>query len=312
MPLPAQPLPADLGPLRLDAATTVFLQRQLTQILNKTIEVPFGPLKAEQLIPMIWDINPGAERYSYDQVTARGVAEWHASGANDFPRANISREEMDVRLHSFFIGYGYTLQEIRAAMFTGQPLKDKEATACRRAIDAFRNRVHISGDTTVGYEGFINNSLVNVANATTGTWGSATGDQIAQAILDAVLDIWEDSREVYTPDTVAVPASVWGRLTGTGRGANTDITLAEWIKKTVPQIKNIVPMTELETAGVSGTKRMVVYLKDPDVLAAHGAINFMQHPEQQKSNLDVFVPCEGRIGPVVVDIPIAMVYRDGL
>lgn len=313
MPYPAQPLPTDLGPLRLDAATAVFLQRQLVQVLRKTLEAKFGPLKSEQLVPTVWDIDPGALKYEYDQVTARGEAEWHSSGAKDFPRANVSRELVEAKLESFFLGYGWELQEIRSAMFAGTDLKEKEAIACRRGIEAFRNKVHIQGSSTVGFYGFINQPGVDVANAVNGDWvATATAEEIAEDIVEPSEDIKWGSSEVWEADTVALPPSVYSRVTNQFRGSSSDLTMADVIKKLVPNIKEIIPLAELETAGVGGTTRMVVYKKDPEVLIAHGSIMLLQHPEQQKSNLGVFVPMEGRIGPVVVDNPTAMKYRDGV
>lgn len=301
------------GAVHLDSVSSIFLQRETQQIQVELEETPFGPLKSEQLIPIVWDMHPGAEEFVYDRVTRHGMASWLAAGADDIPRAAVERRRQRLPIKSAWIGYGWTEEEIRTAAYANRPLEREEAEAARFGMDAFRDKTLLTGDSSVDYPAFANDSSVPAGSVTNGTWETATGDEILQDVNDLFLDILATVKEVpfYTPDTLVVPLSCWGRITSTYRGANTDTTIEEAIRKTRPEIKQVIPWAGLETLGAGSTKRMVLYRRDPKVVLAHGSIMFQPKPPQQNGR-KVFVPCEGRWGPTHWKVPIAAKYGDGI
>lgn len=296
---------------RSDSAPSLFLQRELQDIEKKIYETPFAPLKADQLIP-VKTIARGAQEAGYDRITHYGMARWLAASAKDLPSVNAERRRFLYPVKSLGAQYEYTQDDIDAAQMAGMPLDDTLARAARRAIDTFRNSVALEGDAAIGMTGFVNDPSVPSGNATTGNWlGGATPDQILADLNQMPIDVRTQTKEVYEADTLALPTSLHGYVATTPRSANSDTTILEYFLKANPQIKEVVPMLELEEAGAGGTGRAICYKKDLEILEQAVAIPFEQMPPQF-SGLKVEVPCRGRIGGTHFKAPIACVYRDGL
>lgn len=295
---------------RADAAPSLFLQRELQDIEGRMYETPFAPLKADLLIP-VRQIARGAQESGHDRVTHFGMARWLAGSAKDLPRVNAQRRRTLFPVRSMAVEYVFNQEEIEAAAMSSQPLQDTMARAARRAIDTFRNKVAMSGDSDLGMTGFTNDPNVPAGNATNGSWNTASADDIIHDLNEAWIDVWTQSKEAFRPDTMAIPTSLYGLISSTPRSANSDTTILAYFLANQEFVRNVVPVLELETAGAGSTGRLICYLKDIEVLEQPVAIPFEQRPPTF-SALEVSVACWCRTGGMGWKAPIAAVYRDGL
>lgn len=308
-------------PVRFDAGEGLFLLQELQVIEQQLYETPFGQLKAEKLIPFQFDVPAGAQEWGYDRVTPSGMAQWIAADAKDLPSVNVDRERVTFPINWHGISYSYTLKDLKAAMFSGMPLEAMKARAARRGIDSHRNQVLLTGDDTLGYEGFINSSEVTQDTVANGKWDGtgATPDEIIQEFNQVIFLIGTLTRENYWPDTLCVPAMVYAYLTTTPRSSTSDTTIWEYMRDNNEYIKNLEMLVELgpttdtggEGVGDSGNGRAIFYKKSPDVVVAKIAVLFEQLPPQVKG-FSFETPCYGAFGGTHWRVPIAGYYLDGV
>ena len=170
--------------VNLDAGETAFFARELEYIKSKSYDIEFPPLKAIKLIPVSTEAGAGAESITYQSFEETGLARIISSYADDFPRCDIRGKEFITPVKSIGASYGYSMQEIRAAMFVGRSLTQRQANATRRANDQKVNRLAWFGDNTANILGLTNNPNIPAASVPAdGTGGSTlwvnkTPDQI--------------------------------------------------------------------------------------------------------------------------------------
>lgn len=296
---------------REDAAPSLFLQTELQAIEATIYETPFAPLKADSLIP-VKSIPRGTQEAGYDRTTGYGVAAWIAGLGTDAPSVNAARVRTLYSVRSHGAKYHYSRADLEAAAMAGLPLDATLGVEARRACETFRNGVALSGDASVGLTGFLNDPNVPLGTAPNGGWAStASPDDILRDLNEIRIAVWTQTKEAYIPDTIAIPATLFGHISLTPRSANSDTTILEFFLKSQDQIKSVVPMLELETAGAGGTGRMICYLKALSVLEQAVAIPFEQLPPQFIA-FGVEVNCWSRTGGMHWKAPIAAAYRDGL
>ncbi|MGH2510827.1 MAG: major capsid family protein, partial [Ktedonobacteraceae bacterium] len=113
--------------VNLDAGETAFFARELEYIKSKSYDIEFPPLKAIKLIPVSTEAGAGAESITYQSFEETGLARIISSYADDFPRCDIRGKEFITPVKSIGASYGYSMQEIRAAMFVGRSLTQRQA-----------------------------------------------------------------------------------------------------------------------------------------------------------------------------------------
>lgn len=295
--------------VRMDAAETAFAQRALIDLETEVQRTPRAPLEADQLIPLDPSVNPGATHWGFRRVEATGEARPMGTRGGDMPMVAISEVETLVQMHSFGLGFDYSMDEMRAAVMAKAPLAAERAVACRDGHYATRDRVAMEGHAGLGIPGFVASSLVPVGAVTNGTWATATADDIAEDVTNEIEAVESASRRVYRPTTIALPYSAWNDLTRR-RIPDTETPILDYLKKIRPGIE-FVPSTYLETAGVGGVRRMVTYVRRPDVLVQKASILYQQLAPQPKG-LIVTIPAESKWGGTYWKVPIAGKYGDGI
>lgn len=304
-----------------DAGESLFILQELQAIEQRIYETPFGQLKSNELIPIVADIPAGASEWGYDRVTGYGLAQWVAADARDIPRADVKRERVTFPLRDMGVAYEYTRRDLLAAAMAGMPLDAMKAQSARRAIDSFRDKVFLEGDSSVGMSGFMNDSTVTVQNVAHGAWdgSAATADQVIAEVNSAIATIGAVTKENYWPDTLAVPMPCYAWLTTTARSSNSDTTIWEYVLRNQPYVKTLVPVLQLGNAsdpggkapGVGGVGRAVLYKRDPEVLKGPVSLMFEQLPPQA-IGFSMQIPCRASIGGVHWRVPIAALYIDGV
>lgn len=302
--------------VKFDANETAFLARQLEQIRARSYDIKYAPLDAVSFLPVDTEISNGVEAVTYRQYEMFGMAKIVADYANDFPTANVIAREFTSKVKSLGASYQYSIQEMRAAQFSGVPLEQRKANAARRGIDQMHNTLARVGSSADGLLGFLNQSnttTFSVPNgaAGTATWVTKTPDEIVADMFDIAQGIVTSTKGVEIPDTILLPLAQHGLVSTRRMGDGSDATILEYFLKASPWVKSVLPWHELAGAGVGPTDRMVCYRKDPDALQYIMPVPFEQFAPQEQGMV-MKTHCHARSGGVVVYYPLSISYGDGI
>jgi len=301
---------------RLDAGESAFFARQLEQIAAKTYDIKYAELKSLKFLPVDTSINPGVEAYTYRQFELFGVAKIVADYAKDFPNANVNGKEFTSKIKSLGAGYGYSIQEIRAAAFAQMPLDQAKANAARRAIMQGHDNIARDGDSTNGLTGFLglsNTTSFVVPNgaAGTATWATKTPDEIVADLNGIANGIVSSTKEIEVPDTILLPIAQYTYIASRRMGDGDSTTILKHFLMSNPYIKTVESWYALTGAGSGGTDRMVCYRKDPDAVRYLAPVVFESFPPELEG-MQYSVACHGRSGGVVCPYPLSVSYGDGI
>lgn len=296
-----------------------FVLSQTSYIETQVNAIQYPDIQYPALIPVDMSASPWAKSVTYFSADKIGVANWVNGNSDSVPLATTERTKYETQVYMAAIGYGYGLEEINQAAMLGYNLVADDAAAARRAYEEMVDRIAMTGDTSKNFEGLLNNSTVPQGSATTGTWNNParTGDQILGDINNALQFIHTNTNTVAMADTLLLP---WSRynLIATKRLGDTTQTVLEFVQRANIYTANTGrPLTirgirNLDTAGVSGTARMVAYRRDPQVLKLHipMAHRFLQ--PWAAGPLRIEVPGIFRLGGLDIRRPKEVGYTDGV
>jgi hypothetical protein len=302
---------AELTRLRFDANETSILSDQLRYVKAKTYDIEYAALKARQFIPVSNEIPEGAETMEWREWDTVGAAKLISNYADDLPLVDAFSKPNQSRIQSLGDGYQYSIQDLRRAAMAGERIDARRARAARDAVELKIDQIAASGAEEAGLYGFLNHPNVPLVSPTTGTWSGASPTQIRADISKLARSIVSVTKERHQPDTLLLPTDTYGLLSDTPLASDNQTSVLNSILQNSPWIKNIDMWEKLETAGVGGTRRIVAYKRDPDVLTLEIPKEFEQLPPQAR-NLAFIIPCHARIGGVVIYRPLAIAYMDGV
>jgi hypothetical protein len=301
-----------------------FLIQQASYIEAQVYKIQYPDLQYAKLIPVDTSANEWTKSVTFFSMDRVGAAAWFDAQANDMRMADVNRAKYEVGIEMAGIGYRYNLEELGfAQLVPGTNLSTDRADAARRASEEFIDRTAFLGDTSKGWEGFLNNSAVtrvDVANDGTGSsrlWTAKTADQMIRDVNDGLTGIYTGSNTVEMADTVLVPPAALITLS-TSRIANTsENALSYLMKYNTYTLQTGQPLTirsvlGLESAGSGGVGRMVIYRRDPQIVKMHLPMPHRFLPVWQRSPLVFDVPGIFRLGPVEIRRPSAVRYLDGI
>ena len=261
-------------------------------------------------MPVRTAINEGAEEYTYRVLDGVGVSRIIANYAEDLPRVDVQGKEVTTKLFGHGASYGYSIQDMRRARMSGLPLDAERAELAREVIARKNDEIIASGESSISITGFYNNSGVSLVTPTTGTWLTATADQIVDDLLKLERAIIVDSNAVESPDTVVLSPSQFA-LANTKRLSNTETTALEFFLRKSQGVKNAEVWARGEAANAGGNgPRIAMGKKDPKVLQALLPLEFYQMAPEQRG-LGFVINCDSRAGGVIFRRPKAWRYMDG-
>jgi hypothetical protein len=300
--------------VNLDAAETIFFERELESVKSRTYDVIRAPLKAMELIPVSTDAGAGAETVRYEQYDMTGIAKIVANYADDLPRANVKGKEFVSLIQSIGNSFGYSLQEVRAAQFAGKSLEQRKASAAARAQREKWNRLAFFGDAEYGIQGWLTNPNIPTSAVADGAggdteWDTKTTDEILADMNDAVTGIIDLTNGAEQPDTIVLPIAQYRKISTTRADSGTDTTVLQYFLANNPGM-SVEWANELKGA-VGGEDVMIVYRNDPEALTLEIPSVFEMLPVQERG-LEYVVPCHSRFGGCIVYYPLSMVFKTGI
>jgi len=301
-----------------------FLTQQATMIEAEVYRIQYPEIQYANLIPIDTSGGDWVKSITFFSMDRVGAADWFSHLATDMPLADINKAKFEQGIEMAGIGYRYTLEELGfAQLVPGTNLTSERAEAAKRASEEFLDRLAFLGNTTKGWEGFLNNtSVTRVDAANTGTgpsrlWSAKTADQIITDVNDALTGIYTGSSTVEMADTILLPPAAL-ILLSTTRIANTEANALSYLTKyNVYTLQTGINLTiravlGLESAGTGGVGRMVAYKRDPRVVKMHIPMPHRFLPIWQTGPLVFDIPGIFRTGPVEIRRPSAVRYVDGI
>ena len=195
----------------------------------------------------------------------------------------------------------------------GASLDQRRARAARRSIEQQIENIAALGNAKAGLTGFAKHPNVSLVVPITGTWSTATGEQMIADLMFLASSIVTANKETFLPDTTVLDVSRYNLLATTrvSTTGDTNTTALEGFLRSNPWVTNVGTWNKLALADVSNTgPRLVCYKRDAEVLTLEIPQEFEQFPPQPK-NMSFLVPVHARIGGVIVYYPLAMAYMDG-
>ena len=227
----------------------------------------------------------------------RGVGEGqdHSGTGGDIPLAEVIYDSITLDTRAGVIGYQYSILELATASQAGITLESDKVDAARLGYEKHMSRIAFYGNPTTGVYGLLNQTGVDVI-AVAEAWETASPDEILDDVnsqIEAAMDASEFNTSI-TPDTFLIPTSLMRILVTRRLADNLETTLLDHIMKNnmlTLQGKPFVirAMSRLETAGAGGTRRTIMYRRDPACIE-------MRIPQEiqfltgQATNLDIFFP----------------------
>lgn len=295
-----------------------FVTSQTTSIEPGVYATRYPEILYPDLVPVDTGAADFASSVTYYSSDRYGQADWINGNSDDIPKAGTNRAKHETPVYTAGIGYGWGWEEIGKAMMLGVNLPGEDAAAAFRASEEMIDRVVLSGDATKNFTGLLNNPLVSVNAAPTGNWTAATSAQIVADMNAALLNVFNGTNTVAIADRLLLPWSKFFLIAERQMSAGSDTTiLTYFLANNVYTVQTGRPLMirglrGLDTAGTSGTPRMIAYRYSPEVLKFHMPMPHRFLPVWQSGPLRFDVPGVLRMGGLDIRLPKEVTYVDGI
>lgn len=302
----------------------VFFARELEHKKAQSYDVKYANLKFREVFPVTNETPEGAETVSYKTYDQTGIAKFIGSYGKDIPRADIGGKETFIAVKGMAIGFGFNLQEIRAAAMAGLPLDSRKSAAAVRGAETTMNEVAFFGDAVQGLEGLFVHPNIPTAAAPNGgggspLWINKTPDEIILDLNNAMNDISTDTEMVEFGDTLLLSPQRRALIATTPRATNSDTTILEFFVQNnehIASAANVIALNECKASvrnanGLSNEDVMVAYRNSPEIMEFEEPMPLKFHPEQ-RVGLEILVPAEARTGGLNVYYPLSVNIVTGI
>lgn len=299
--------------LRLDANETAFLERELTQLRTKSMDVLYAENIARSLVPKATDIAASAERYEfkvYNRVGKASIGSYDASG----PDIDLEATPAQGTVLPVTASYKWNINEMREAIRNRVPLSEKKAMNAREAIELGIDDMLFDGvpdanssaSSVIRETGLTNNADVEALGVESLTnWTAATPVATIQSeIYNLLTKVRSGSKQRYNPDTLVLPLNRYNLIAQKNVGTDNQMTILNSILQNNPFLKSIVAWHKLDEGD-----RAIAYAKNPRVLQGIVPQEFEQLPPQARG-FNFVVDCHARCGGVAVYQPTGVAYGD--
>ena len=305
----------DKNPMRLDAdEKSVFFKRQLEYVKRNTYDIKYKNLRAKEFIPVSTEIPTGADTWTWRSYDKVGVAKIIADYAHDFPRVDVYAVENTLKIKGIGASYGYSIQEIRASQFAGNQLETRRANTARRSVEEKLDNLAWFGDANYNLQGFIGYPGVTEATVVTGTWATATPDEIVGDVTALMNAITVPTKGKEVPDTLIMPRTQYNIIKDKRMTDGNSKTVLTYLME-VNSVNNpgfmIEAVDELEGQGAAGSQRMYAYMRDPEHLTQEIPQMFEMF-DADKEGMEYVIPCHARFGGVCIYYLQAVAFMDGI
>lgn len=315
------------GLMTFDARTIdssgAFLIGELER-LDQRLHEPLASVSWSRDIDLREDVSIADEFSAFTNssfAAAAGVAgsgkAWVGKDASAITGISLDIGKTTSPLSLWAMQLGWTIPELESAQKLGRPVDQQKFAGMQLKHQMDIDEQVYIGDTALGLTGLVNHaSMTNVTNAQTGTWSSATPQQILNDVNELLNSVWAASAYAVCPDRLLIDPVNYSRLVATIVSSAGNISVLEFLKSN--SLSNsingrpldIQPLKWLTGRGASGTQRMVAYTKDP--MRVRFPLVPLQRTPLEYRDLRQLTTYFGRLGAVELVYPETIGARDGI
>lgn len=303
----------------MDADSGFFFERQLEYIQEQTYDVIYKDLMFRKVIPVNNSGGPGISSFTYRSYSKVGKAKLINAAGSDLPRSDAEGKEFTFKVESVGASYGYDIDEINAARYSGAPLDARRAESARRSVEEKMNDIAFYGDEKGNLPGLFPNTTIPVVTYDSSTRWAPIGtdtvlspENVLKEINLLFSSIDQESMGKHRPDTLLLPRDVWNYFmtTRSAETAATDMTIAKFLVANSPYLSGIEAMVKInECSDMDGdgtnVRVAVAYEKDPRNLEFI-LPQEVQFFNVQERNLEFVIPARARVVGTIVRYPMAI------
>lgn len=313
--------------VRIDAGEMGYLPRELLYKLKSIKEVKYAEMKGRQLVPISNEVPAGAETHSYEVFDRTGRAKVGSNYEGRAPRADVKVAEVMGKIDVVRMAYGWTVQDLRAAAFSGRSLPVARGMACRAAMEFGIDENLANGVVNTALKGLTNNAEIPIYSSDTtggattltgftGAWsnGTTTGLQMIADCNLLIATVRVATKEVEMNGKnvdLVLPTAAYNAIATTPYSTLQPEPTLSVLLRTSPWIRSVSSWYRLTGIGVSSRNRALFYTRDAGNLEGQIPLEIMQHPPEQVA-LEFLVEMEARIAGVDVYYPASAAYLDGV
>jgi hypothetical protein len=321
-------------------STGAYLVGELER-LDQTLHEPLAAISWDRDIDLREDVTIADDISSFTLSTyasagglgtGNGIGNgkaWIGKTTDQVTGVGVDIAKLPFPLTPWGIEIKYTIFELESAAKVGRPIDQQKYNGMKLKHDMDIDEQVYIGDTSAGFTGLLNNTLVtNVTNLPAGAggstlWSTKTPDEVLADFNFAITSVWSASAWAKMPNKILVPPTQFGALS-TAKVSNAgNISVIKYIEEnnvvaTSGKGKlDIQPCKWNIGAGVGGTvgtadghDRMLVYTQDKDMVRFPMTL-LQRTPVQYES---IYHKCTYfcKLGVVEVVYPETIGYFDGL
>lgn len=315
------PAVAGVKQCRFDSAedASIFFARELDYIKAQSYDKVYPEFTALNHFPITHEVPEGAETMTYYSYEKTGLAAIISNYATDLPRADVKGEPTTATIKSIGDSYGYSVQDMRASRMAGKSLDTRRGDAARYAIDRKTNEIAFAGDKKHKLMGMLSEDndipiyTLSVVDGKT-SWIDKSADEILEDINKMFAYQAKITHDVERADTLAIPPAAFIDIS-TRQIPNTGYTVKKFLMENAPYLKEIVSAPELDGKNKDtnpyGANVALLYTNSAEKFSLEIPMAFYQYPLQNR-NLEVVIPCEERVGGIVIYYPLSALIAIGI
>jgi hypothetical protein len=304
-------------------STGAFLIGELER-LDQTLHGPLASVTWSRDIDLREDVSIADETSSFtnSSFAAAGGASpngksWIGKDASAIAGIALDIGKTASPLTLWGMQIGWTIPELESAQKLGRPVDQQKFTGMQLKHNMDVDEQVYIGDTVLGVTGLVNAATVtNVSNAATGTWATATPDQIVADVNELLTSVWAASAYAVCPSELRLPPAKFGLLVSRKVSDAGNISILEYVKQNTISNSingrplNIQPLKWLFQRGVASADRMMAYTKEQDKVRF--PLVPLQRTPLEYRDIRQLTTYFGRLGVVEVVYPELIGYRDGI
>lgn len=304
-------------------STGSFLIGELER-LDQTLHAPLASVTWSRDIDLREDVSIADETSSFTNssfAAAGGPSptgkSWIGKDVNAIQNISLDIGKTMSPLTLWGMELGWTIPELESAQKLGRPIDQQKYAGMQLKHNMDIDEQVYIGDELLGLFGLVNSPRVtNVSNAQTGSWATATPQQILDDVNELLNSVWKESGYAICPSKLLLPPIQFSKLVSTLISQAGNISVLEFLKaNSLANTLNgrpldIQPVKWLAGRGASGKDRMVAYTQDQQRVR-FPLVPLQRTPLEYRS-LYQLTTYFGRLGAVEFVYPETLGYRDGI
>lgn len=303
-----------------------FTISEMAYVEREVLRQPYPEIKYPSTIPVDTSAPDFAGSIEFKTIDQRGEPAALGGRSNDIPMAELSSTIGSQTVHTYALGYDYSLIELGQAQYLGQNgrtaalnLLVEKAQGTRSVIEQWTDKLAFIGDTnTASIKTGLLNDLTVPKEAASKSIADILAESSSEKAATDLLDFFrtyinkvyvDQMNTVLRPNVIVLPYGQFTAMEGT-RIPNTAENLVNYITRNLRV--EIVPSLHAKGIGDAGADRMMVYTKDARYVKMHMPKTFGFEAPGTSNNVVFQVAGMLRTAGTELRIPKSHLYVDGV